>query len=181
MTDQELEKLRFPIGNFTTPENLDGFQINNLISTLQFFPAKIKLEVISLNDEQIDTPYRPGGWTIRQVVHHVADSHMNALIRFKLTLTEESPIIKPYPEQLFAELVDSKFLPIDSSLKILDGVHERLTVLLRNVTSADFAREYVHPQYGKRFRLDTAVALYAWHCEHHLAHITQLKKRMSWK
>ncbi len=181
MTEQELEKLKFPIGNFSAPENLDSTQLMACISTIQIFPVKIKLEVVSLNDEQLDTCYRPGGWTVRQVVHHCADSHMNALIRFKLTLTEESPSIKPYKEELFAELADSKSLPIESSLKILDGVHERMTVLLRAVNIDEWKREYVHPQYGKRFRLDVATALYAWHCEHHLAHITELKKRNGWK
>ena len=181
MTEQELEKLKFPIGNFTAPEHLDSLRLKNCISIIQIFPVKIKLEVVSLNDNQLDTHYRRDGWTIRQVVHHCADSHMNALIRFKLTLTEESPVIKPYREELFAELADSKTFAIESMLKILDGVHDRMSVMLKSLKAEDWQRKYIHPQYGKSFRLDVAVALYSWHCEHHLAHITELKKRSEWK
>lgn len=180
MTEQDLESLRYPIGRFVTPENITSEMLEEYKHVLANFPQKLKSEVENLNAVQLDTPYRVDGWTVRQVVHHCADSHMNAFIRFKLALTEDAPIIKPYPEEKFAELADAKQNEISSSIGILVGVHERLSILLSSLTQDDFSREYVHPQYGKRFRLDVAVALYAWHCNHHLSHITQLKKRNPW-
>lgn len=181
MTQVELDALRFPIGKFVKPESVSTAEIDDCISRLELFPARLKKEVIHLRDEQLDTPYRPEGWTVRQVVHHCADSHMNAIIRFKLTLTEEHPVIRPYKENLFAELSDSKSLEIDSALKILDGVHYKLGVLIRAMSQEQFARYYVHPEYGTNYRLDQAIMLYAWHGDHHLAHITRLKERMGWK
>lgn len=136
---------------------------------------------ILLSDAQLDTPYRPEGWTIRQVVHHCADSHMNAIIRLKLALTEEKPVIKPYFEDRWAELVDGKSLPIEPSLKILEGVHKRWVLLLENLTASQFQRTFVHPELGTEFSLAVATANYAWHCEHHLAHITNVQTRNGWK
>jgi hypothetical protein len=181
MTEIELDALRFPIGKFVKPETVSGAEIDDCISRIELFPARLKKEVISLSDEQLDTPYRPDGWTVRQVVHHCADSHMNAIIRFKLTLTEENAVIRPYKENLFAELADAKTLPIDSALKILDGVHFKLGVLIRSLSAEQLSRHYVHPEYGTTYRLDQATALYAWHGDHHLAHITSLKERKGWK
>jgi hypothetical protein len=171
MTEQQLDQLRFPIGKFTKPESLSREQISECIVTIAEFPVKIRRETEDLPDDVLDTRYRPEGWTVRQVVHHCADSHMNAIIRFKNTLTEDAPTIKPYFEDRWAELADTKTLPIESSLRILEGVHHRMTVLFREMKPEDFKRYYVHPEYGTTYRLDQALAMYAWHCEHHLAHI----------
>lgn len=175
------EQLRFPIGGFMKPDKLTSEILSEYISDIEFFPARLKAEVENLTDEQLDTHYRPDGWTIRQVVNHCADSHMNGLIRHKLLLTENKPTIKPYLENLWAELPDSKSMPIESALQILDGVHKRWTVLLKSLSQDDLKRIYIHPEYGKEFQLDESIALYAWHCNHHLAHITGLKKRKNWK
>lgn len=176
MTESELEQLRYPIGKFNKPDSLTRDQISECIVTLAEFPVKIRRETIDLTDEQLDTRYRPDGWTIRQVVHHCADSHMNAIIRFKNALTEDSPTIKPYFEDRWAELADTKALPIESSLRIIEGVHHRLVVIFRSMKEEDYARKYIHPQYGTTYRLDQALANYAWHCDHHLAHILQGKR-----
>lgn len=181
MTERELELLRYPIGKFRKPIVLSQEEIETCASTIEAFPMKLRNEVEHLADAQLNTTYRPGGWTIRQVVHHCADSHMNAIIRFKLTLTENSPTIKPYFEDRFAELADTKFLPVEASLKILEGLHERWVYLIRNISFDDFSREYIHPEYGTTYRLDQATANYAWHCDHHLAHITTTKQREGWK
>ena len=130
-----------------------------------------------LDDPQLDTPYREGGWTLRQVVHHVADSHINAYVRVKLALTEENPTVKPYEEQLWAELPDSR-LPIDLSLELLEQLHTRLSAVLEDVT--DFARPWTHPAQGRTFTLDTLLGMYAWHGRHHVAHVTGLRERQGW-
>ncbi|MFZ9846607.1 MAG: YfiT family bacillithiol transferase, partial [Flavobacteriales bacterium] len=127
------------------------------------------------------TPYREMGWTIRQVVHHCADSHMNSLTRFKLTLTEDKPVVKPYWEDRWAELVDSKSMPISPSVQMLEGIHARWTVLLNSLSEQDLVKSFIHPEHGKEFRVDENIGVYAWHCNHHLAHITELKKRKNWK
>ena len=141
----------------------------------------MQIEVGHLSDEQLNTPYRPEGWTIRQVVHHCADSHMNALIRFKLALTEDTPTVKPYLEDRWSELPDSKSTRIDSSIKILEGVHERLSLLLKSLTQSDLEREFIHPEHGRKILVKENIGLYAWHCDHHLAHITTLKKSKNWE
>ena len=179
MTTPELDQLRFPLGKFIKPESVSTTEIQDAIARIESFSARLRKEVLPLSDGQLDTPYRPEGWTVRQVVHHCADSHMNAIVRFKLTLTENGTTIKPYKENLFAELPDYK-LPIDSALQILDGVQFRLGVIIRNMKQSEFSNYYVHPEYGTNYRLDQAVMLYAWHGDHHLAHITELKKRMQW-
>jgi hypothetical protein len=173
------EDLRYPIGDFeqnitVTPEMREKF-----IQTLIEFPTKIRESVKGLNNEQMQTPYRPDGWTPHQVVHHVADSHINSLVRFKLALTEETPTIKPYFEEKWAELADYKDVSIDVSFGILDGVHHRWVVLLKSMTDEDFAREFRHPDRGT-MRLDVVLALYDWHSRHHTAHITELRKRNNW-
>lgn len=180
MTQQELDAFRYPIGQFERPSVIDQQQLDHYFTVIENFPDRMKEEVIYLTDEQLDTPYRPEGWTIRQVVHHCADSHMNAIIRLKLALTEETPTIKPYPEARFAELNDTKSYPITPSLKILEGVHSRWIVVLRSMSKEDFNRGFFHPEKSRELKLDESTALYAWHCEHHLAHITRLKKRMGW-
>lgn len=175
----DLEQLKFPIGTFEKPELLTKELLASFISDIESFPQRLKNEVAHLNEEQLDTPYRPGGWSIRQVVHHCADSHMNSIIRFKLALTEEKPTIKPYLEDKWAELPDYE-LPLKPSLQLLEGLHFRWAVLLKSFNEADLERKFVHPEHGKEFQLDEIIGMYAWHCNHHLAHITELKKRMNW-
>ena len=175
-----LDSLRFPIGKFEAPTVLTQEIIDRYVKDIETFPARLKQAVIGLNDAQLDTPYRPDGWTIRQVVNHCADSHMNSLIRFKLALTEEEPTIKPYYEERWAELADSKTMPIAPALSLLEGLHQRWTVLLKSLGSEDLAKTFIHPEHGKRFRLDENIGVYAWHGNHHLAHITTLKKSMNW-
>jgi hypothetical protein len=166
-----IDSLRFPIGRFKQPPFISSKHILEAISTIADFPNKLKSVTANLTDAQLDTPYRIGGWTIRQVVHHCADSHINSLVRFKLALTENNPVITPYREELWAELPDS-LMPIDSSIFILEGLHSRWTLLLQSLSESDLAKGYVHPEQGKLIRLDIAILAYAWHCEHHLAHIT---------
>jgi len=139
----------------------------------------MRAAVAGLTPERFDTPYRPGGWSVRQVVHHVPDSHMNAYVRFKLALTEDEPTIKPYEEAAWAELADSASTPVDVSLTLLETLHDRWVRLLRSMTEADFARKFRHPQLGV-VPLDKNLALYAWHGKHHVAHITSLRQRMGW-
>jgi len=175
-----LDSLKFPIGKFEAPKILTQELIDGYVKDIETFPARLKQEVKDLSDSQLDTPYRPDGWTIRQVVNHCADSHMNSLIRFKLALTEEEPTIKPYYEERWAELADSRTMPIAPSLLLLEGLHQRWTVLLRSLSSEDLQKTFIHPEHGKRFRLDENIGVYAWHGNHHLAHITTLKKSKNW-
>lgn len=176
-----MEDLKFPIGKFTKPLEYSEEFISRQIETIQQFPSHLRKAVATLSDAQLDTPYRPEGWTIRQVVHHCADSHMNSLTRFKLTLTEDKPIIKPYYEERWAELADSKTMPLEPSLKMLEGIHERWSVLLTKITKEELERSFIHPEHGKEIPLKENIGIYAWHCQHHLAHITTLKEKMEWK
>lgn len=175
-----LDQLRYPVGKFTNPTSFSPLEIKQWMDFLEQFPPKLGKEVEALNDEQLDTPYRDGGWTIRQVVHHLADSHMNCIIRMKLCLTEDNPTIKPYLENKWAELTDGKTGPVAMSLKILEGVHHRINILLRNVSIDELEKTFYHPENKTTRPLKTIIALYAWHSRHHLAHITELKKRMGW-
>ena len=176
-----IEELKYPIGQFTRPSEITSKTLKLYVSDIAAFPTKLKEAVQTLSDNQLDTEYRPNGWTIRQVIHHCADSHMNALTRFKLALTEDNPTIKPYYEERWAELSDSKTMPIDSALKMIQGIHERWTVLFNGISEKELKRTFFHPQSGKQFQLDEHIAIYAWHCNHHLAHITTLKKTKGWK
>ena len=133
-----------------------------------------------LTEAQLDTPYRPEGWTIRQVIHHCADSHMNALTRLKLTLTEDQPVIKPYFQDRWVELHDTKNMPIQPSLKMIEGIHARWAVLLNNLTDQELEKSFIHPEYGKTIKIIENIGNYAWHSNHHLAHITETKKRNNW-
>ena len=171
-----LEELRYPIGRFQMPKSITKELLLSWMTDIECFPQRLRKEVVGLTDAQLDTPYRQDGWTVRQVVHHCADSHMNAFVRLKLTLTEDKPTIKPYVEARWAELPDSK-MPIEPSLIIVDGLHQRWSVLLSNLSDKDLARTYIHPESGREVRLDITMAIYAWHCNHHLAHITRLKER----
>jgi uncharacterized damage-inducible protein DinB len=172
--------LRYPVGKFSWPEEVSATDRERLIDIIAATPANLRAAVAGLSDSQLDTPYRPGGWTVRQVVHHVPDSHMNSYIRCRLALTESEPTIKPYHEGLWAELSDSK-MPVEVSLTLLDALHERWVHLLRSLTDDDFASTFVHPGVGKTIRLDQNLALYAWHGRHHTAHITSLSERMGWR
>lgn len=169
----DFEKLKFPIGKFIVPEPISETVLQRWIEEINSFPHRISSLLQPLSPEQLNWNYRPKGWDIKQVVHHCADSHMNSFIRFKLALTEEIPIIKPYEESSWAELIDGLDNDISASLKIIEGVHYRWTLLLKNLTKEDFARQFIHPENKKKYRLDEATGLYAWHCNHHLAHIQQ--------
>jgi hypothetical protein len=168
----------FPIGKFTPVASPGADVLAQCAADLSALPSRLRAAVDGLTDAQLDTPYREGGWTVRQLVHHVADSHMNGLIRVKLALTEDSPTIKPYAQQHWANLPDSK-LPVELSLKILDGVHERLDAIVAALTPDDYAKTFVHPDNGLT-RLDNWVQLYAWHSRHHVAHVTELRKAKGW-
>jgi hypothetical protein len=180
-TTADLEQLRYPIGKWNRPETSDPATLARDIATIAAFPGKLHSATADLSDEQLDTPYRPGGWTVRQVVHHCADSHMNAYVRCKLALTEENPTVKPYFEDRWAELEDGKKLPVGFSLRLLNALHTRWDVLLRSLNGAQLQRSYIHPEHGTEFRLFQVISLYAWHSEHHLRHVTGLKERLGWK
>jgi DinB family protein len=169
----------YPIGRFSFPESSTPEQRRQWIDEIAKAPARLRAAVAGLTPEQLDTPYRPGGWTVRQVVHHLPDSHINSYVRFKLALTEEEPTIKPYDEALWAELPDTPATPVEVSLTLLDSLHGRWVPLLGSLSEADFARQFRHPELGM-VRLDRNLALYAWHGRHHVAHITSLRERMGW-
>lgn len=176
--ETQAENLSYPIGKFDK-STIDPGRRAEYTKTINELPSMIASAVSGLDEKQLDTPYRPGGWTVRQTVHHIADSHANSIIRFKLALTEdEAPTIKPYFEDRWAELGDSK-LPIDVSLKMIDSLHARWVALLESMTDADFNRKFIHPETGE-WTLDGALALYAWHSKHHTAHITRLREREGW-
>ncbi len=168
-----MEPLKYPIGKFNFEEARAAGDISTWISDITGFPAEIASLTADLPDETLEKSYRPEGWTIRQVVHHCADSHMNAFIRFRLSLTEDHPTILPYDQAAWSNLADSR-LPVASSIHILAGLHERWSVMLRKMSPEDFARGYKHPEFNDHiFTLEEALALYSWHCRHHLAHIRQ--------
>lgn len=163
--------LRYPIGAYIYPENVDEAQLKSWIDSLEYFPQQL-IEVTSkLTEAQLAVHYRPGGWTVRQVIHHVADSHINAYTRVKLTLTEENPIIRPYNEEIWAELPEAKNGDIELSIAIIKAIHRRLVITLRTLDFADFDRKYIHPAANQHLTLGYLVGNYAWHGQHHLAHI----------
>jgi len=177
MTD--LDDLRFPIGHFSPPAmSLPGVRAAH-IQTLRQLPERLRAAVNGLTDHQLDTPYREGGWTLRQVVHHVADSHANSYIRFKLALTEDWPVIKTYDENAWAGLADSRWLPVDGSLAMIEALHGRWVALLESLADEDFHKGFEHPQMGRQ-NLARTLALYDWHSRHHTAHITSLRARQGW-
>ena len=174
--------LRYPIGKFRRPEAiLTTDQRREFIDAIEQTPARLTSAVKNLKPEQLDTPYRPGGWTIRQVVHHVPDSHMNAYVRMKLALTEDLPTIKPYDEARWAELPDAKSSPIEPSLAILENLHKRWVLMLKSLSPTEWSRKFNHPDWEKPMSLDDSLALYAWHGKHHVAHVTALRERNAWK
>lgn len=168
--------LRYPVGGFLATANPNTTLKAEWIKIISDFPAQLRAATSGLTEEQLNWPYRPGGWSIRQVVHHCADSHANAFIRFKLALTEEGPNIKPYDEAAWAKLVDTVHTPINSSLAILDGLHARWTVLLDHLSETDYERCFFHPEHGTAFSLTLGLDTYQWHCRHHLAHVEQAKR-----
>ena len=172
--------LRYPIGRFERPRSSTPREREARIATLAAAPSRFREAVRNLTDAQLDVPYRPEGWTVRQVVHHVPESHMNSYIRFKLALTEDAPTIKPYDEAAWARLQDAQCLPVEPSLQLLEALHTRWIFVLRGLQESDFARTFRHPEAGV-MTLDTALALYAWHSLHHEAHITALRQRMGWQ
>jgi hypothetical protein len=174
----ELEDLRYPIGRFTPPASSDPSIRAVHTSTLRLLPGTLQAAVSGLSHAKLDTPYREGGWTVRQLVHHIADSHANAYVRTKLALTEDWPTIKPYDEAEWARLPDSR-LPTDGSLAMIGALHERWVALFESLSESDFQRGYVHPQNGRQ-DLAKVLALYSWHSRHHTAHITSLRSRQNW-
>ena len=176
MTDD----LRFPIGEFRYQGPATAADRRDRIEQIEQAPAALRAAVRGLSDAQLDTRYRPGGWTVRQVVHHVPDSHLNAMTRFKLALTEDTPTIRPYDEARWAELGDVGATPVETSLRLLEALHERLVILLRSLEPAQFQRTLFHPERNAVMTLDELLALYAWHGRHHAAHITGLRQREGW-
>ena len=176
-----MDNKRYPIGQFEKPDIISQTLITEWISTIAAFTEDLGKQVEHLSDAQLDTPYRENGWTLRQVVHHCADSHMNAFCRIKLALTEDNPVIKPYFEDRWAELADSKSIPISASISILNGLHLRWTILLNSISAGNLKRTFVHPEHNGKVEIAEAIGMYAWHCKHHLAHITTLKSLKNWK
>ena len=172
--------LRYPSGQFERPETITELQRRTFIETIAEAPVHLASAVAGLSPAQLDTPYRPGGWTVRQLAHHVPDSHMNAYVRFKLALTEDEPTIKPYEEARWAELGDTTTTPVETSLALLENLHERWVALLRSLTPADWSRKFRHPALGV-MSLDQTLAVYSWHSLHHVAHITALRDRNGWR
>jgi len=176
--------LQYPIGKFSwnlTGEGLLASEAERQqwLNDIAAAPANLRAAVSGLTDTQLDTPYRPGGWTVRQVVHHLPDSHLNAYVRFRLALTEDEPTIKPYKEALWAQLSDARTAPAELSLTLLDSLHQRWVMLLRGLKPDDFARALKHPELG-RVTLEKYLAMYAWHGKHHVAHIAGLRERSGW-
>ena len=177
MTDYEL---KYPIGNFGVDQEHHKAPITACIQDIHQFPGLLREAVSPLSDEQLDTPYRPGGWTVRQLVHHVADSHMNAYMRFKWTLTEYEPTIKPYFQDRWADLPDTREAPISISLHFLEGLHMRWGYLLDRLTEETLARKFSHPEFNYQLTVADIIRMYSWHGRHHLAHIARLKEREAW-
>jgi uncharacterized damage-inducible protein DinB len=171
--------LRFPIGRFKMNEDITEGERQRLIEEIAEAPARLRAAVSGLSPEQLDTPYREGGWTVRQVVHHLADSHLNSYARFRLALTEDEPAIKTYHEDKWAELHDARTAPIELSLALLESLHERWVLLLKSLTATDWLRTFKHPDLGL-VPLGKNVGLYAWHGKHHVAHVTSLRESKGW-
>ncbi len=175
-----LDNHRYPIGDFVAPKEFTQSLIDEFISEIEALPLLLKETVKDLTDKQLDTPYREGGWTVRQVVHHLADSHINSYIRFKLAMTEELPTIKPYQEELWALTPDGQNAAIQISLPLIEALHHRWVMYLKTLTISDLERKFYHPQSQKEVSLYRNLAIYAWHGKHHVAQIQSLKIRMGW-
>lgn len=173
------EDLRYPVGRFAVEGEITPERRRQWLDEVAELPALFRAAVEDLSPEQLDTPYRPGGWTVRQLAHHVPDSHINAFVRIKLALTEDVPTIKPYEEQLWAELPDVRATPVEVSLTLLEALHQRWALLLNGLSDEQWKRAFRHPEMGE-MTIEHALALYAWHSRHHLAHVTRLRERMGW-
>ena len=180
MEEKELYKLRFPIGEYAYPKQVTEEDMHGYIKDIEELPTQLRKEVQGLSDEQLDTSYRPNGWTIRQVIHHLPDAHVNGYIRFKMAVTEDNPTIKPYLEDKWAELKDGKEAPIELSLNLLEALHSRWAEFLKSVKPEHYSRTVFHPEHNKELPFGGYLGSYAWHCRHHLTHITELKKRKGW-
>jgi hypothetical protein len=174
-----MDDLQHPIGKFEWTGSRGAEQLHRWVDEIEAAPAQLRLAVRDLSPTQLDTPYRPGGWTVRQLVHHVPDSHMNSYMRFRLALTEQEPTIKPYDQDGWAGLLDARTAPIESSLSLLESLHSRWVILLRSLAPDDWQRSFRHPELGL-VSLERTASLYAWHGRHHVAHITSLRHRMGW-
>jgi uncharacterized damage-inducible protein DinB len=174
-----MEDLRYPIGKYE-PQPFSQQQLEAWLIDIRYLPQHLENAVLNLDEQQLDTPYRPGGWTVRQVVHHVADSHANAYIRFKLGLTENNPVIKPYDEEAWAKLNDTAVVPINVSLTLLHALHTRWVEVLKAIKVEEWERTVVHPEHGRQMTLWYLLGMYAWHGRHHTAHVTSLRERESW-
>ncbi|MVT08703.1 YfiT family bacillithiol transferase [Chitinophaga tropicalis] len=177
----DLEQLKYPIGRFEAPASIPAEALKGYINDIRYLPSLVEIAIQTLDAPQLATPYRPDGWTITQVVHHLVDSHTNALTRFKLALTEDNPVIKPYDEAAWAELPDVANTPVNVSITLLHALHTRWVNLMDNLTDQQWTRTFVHPETKKTFELRTVAANYSWHGKHHLAHIERLKERNNWK
>jgi hypothetical protein len=178
--DRSQDSLQYPIGRFRRPENPAPEQAAGWIDEIATLPADLRSAVKGLSEAQLDTPYREGGWTLRQVVHHVADSHLHAYCRIRFALTEPEPAIQPYNEATWAELPDARSGPIEVSLALIEALHTRWAALARTLTPEELKRVYHHPEHAKPMVVDSTLAMYAWHGKHHVAHITGLRQRMGW-
>jgi uncharacterized damage-inducible protein DinB len=180
METTSLDQLRYPVGKFNFNADANEKEISQWIAEIENLPLHLRNAVKGLNDAQLNTPYRDGGWTVRQVVHHVADSHLNAYTRFKLALTEDKPTIKPYLEKLWAEMDDSTELPVEISLAIVESLHLRMVYILKKIKESELGRTVYHPESKREMSIKFLLALYSWHGKHHTAHIAELRKRMKW-
>lgn len=171
--NMNIEKLKYPIGNFVKPKRISSAELEDYIFQIEEFPNRISAITNNLSVEELNYNYRPEGWTIKQVVHHCADSHINAYVRTKLALTQILPVINPYNEAMWANLIDGTTDSISDSLLILKGVHARWALLLKNLSTTDLEREFYHPENNRNYKLNEVIAIYAWHCNHHFAHIEQ--------
>ena len=174
-----MEDLRYPIGKYIT-HPFSAQQLKEWLNDIKFLPQHLEHAILNLDEAQLATPYREGGWTVKQLVHHVADSHMNAYIRFKLGITEDNPTIKPYDEAAWAEMNDTKNLPINISLTLLHALHSRWYEILKHMSAEDLNRIVFHPEHKKEMSLWFLLGMYAWHSKHHVAHVTALRERMGW-
>lgn len=175
-----LEDRRYPVGRFVVPSTRSAGDRPVWLDEIAAMPGRLRAAVNGLTETQLETPYRDGGWTVRQVVHHLADSHVNSYTRFRLACTEENPTIRPYDEASWAELADAAAAPLELSLTLLEGLHARWVLLMRSFGEEDWARTFRHPEHDRTFTLHGMLAMYAWHCRHHLAHIQQLRAREGW-
>lgn len=179
MTVNEQE-MRYPIGKFQPPAEITDALLLEWVDQIAQTPDNLRKAISGLSEDQLDTPYRPGGWSVRQVVHHLPDSHMNSYVRLKLALTEDTPTIRPYDEGLWAATPENAVTPVDVSIRLLEGLHERWVCLLRAMTPDDFERTFIHPATGRTLTLAVTTGLYAWHGRHHVGHITALRTREGW-